>query len=134
MAPPPLPLLPKLPSSDTPYDMSQHGMGGMGSMGVNHHSAMGPMGSMPHGTVGGHGHVGVPFPLHATVDEGGRTRHVCPSCPKEFAKPSALKRHIRSHTGEKLFNCTYPKCDVAFAERGNLKASAARKRRQLTAP
>lgn len=30
---------------------------------------------------------------------------VCPNCPKKFYYNSGLKRHLQSHTGEKLFGC-----------------------------
>ena len=49
--------------------------------------------------------------------------HNCPftSCTKSFLKPSALKRHVRTHTGERPFVCGVSGCGLSFAERGNLK-------------
>ena len=49
--------------------------------------------------------------------------HNCPftSCTKSFLKPSALKRHVRTHTGERPFVCSVSGCGLSFAERGNLK-------------
>ena len=49
--------------------------------------------------------------------------HNCPftACTKSFLKPSALKRHVRTHTGERPFVCSVSGCGLSFAERGNLK-------------
>lgn len=37
---------------------------------------------------------------------------MCPNCPKKFYYNSGLKRHLQSHTGEKLFGCNI--CEKRF--------------------
>ncbi|GAA5959637.1 hypothetical protein JCM21900_002142 [Sporobolomyces salmonicolor] len=46
-------------------------------------------------------------------------RYACPHCPKRFARPSSLRIHTFSHTGEKPFTC--PLCDRAFSVQSNLR-------------
>uniref|UniRef100_A0A3P8W7B6 HTH CENPB-type domain-containing protein n=2 Tax=Cynoglossus semilaevis TaxID=244447 RepID=A0A3P8W7B6_CYNSE len=43
----------------------------------------------------------------------------CPECGKTFACRSYLLRHLKRHTGEKLFSCT--ECGKKFTERGSLR-------------
>jgi len=44
--------------------------------------------------------------------------HICPHCGKSFPDTTKLKGHIRTHTGEKPFQCD--KCDKTFAIKGGL--------------
>ncbi|GAA6028280.1 hypothetical protein JCM8097_006954 [Rhodosporidiobolus ruineniae] len=60
---------------------------------------------------------GYEAPQEAAVNEPGR--YICPHCSKRFARPSSLRIHMHSHTGEKPFSC--PLCDRAFSVQSNLR-------------
>ncbi|GAA5854310.1 hypothetical protein JCM8547_001776 [Rhodosporidiobolus lusitaniae] len=50
---------------------------------------------------------------------GEAGRYICPHCAKRFARPSSLRIHMHSHTGEKPFTC--PLCERAFSVQSNLR-------------
>ncbi|KAH6605260.1 hypothetical protein Trco_006967 [Trichoderma cornu-damae] len=57
---------------------------------------------------------GIPFP--PTQD-----RYICQTCNKAFSRPSSLRIHSHSHTGEKPFKCPHAGCGKAFSVRSNMK-------------
>jgi len=63
---------------------------------------------------------------HKTTREHTRARQKrnytlkCQVCPKMFHSNSALVEHMRSHTGERPFQC--PKCDMSFSYSSCLKS------------
>ncbi|XP_015234938.1 PREDICTED: sal-like protein 1 [Cyprinodon variegatus] len=58
----------------------------------------------------------------------GRLQHICRFCGKGFSSDSALQIHLRSHTGERPYQC--PVCLSRFTTRGNLKVHFLRHREQ----
>ncbi|XP_016341430.1 zinc finger protein 516-like isoform X1 [Sinocyclocheilus anshuiensis] len=63
---------------------------------------------------------------NAMAEQAGLTRsgsqqgeYVCPVCRKSFNQPSHYSTHMRSHTGERPFQCRY--CPYSASQKGNLK-------------
>ncbi|OCL04231.1 hypothetical protein AOQ84DRAFT_123005 [Glonium stellatum] len=48
-------------------------------------------------------------------------RYICQTCNKAFSRPSSLRIHSHSHTGEKPYKCPQPGCGKAFSVRSNMK-------------
>ncbi|KAK4168601.1 transcription factor YY2 [Cladorrhinum sp. PSN259] len=48
-------------------------------------------------------------------------RYICQTCNKAFSRPSSLRIHSHSHTGEKPFKCPVAGCGKAFSVRSNMK-------------
>ncbi|XP_053962691.1 transcription factor grauzone-like [Anastrepha ludens] len=58
--------------------------------------------------------------MHAT-----EKKHVCKLCDKAFKRPSHLREHMTTHTGEVLYTCTF--CPQTFNSNANMYAHRKRK-------
>jgi len=75
--------------------------------------------------------LGLPTPKHYTHknfsvqlspnDSSSGNRYQCPYCSKRFSRPSSLRIHTYSHTGEKPFVCTEPGCGRKFSVQSNMR-------------
>ncbi|EEB09383.1 transcription factor zf-C2H2 type [Schizosaccharomyces japonicus yFS275] len=62
--------------------------------------------------------------IHGSVNGAGNTtsvRYKCSECLQGFSRPSSLKIHTYSHTGERPFVCDYNGCGKAFNVRSNMR-------------
>ncbi|KAE9411584.1 hypothetical protein BT96DRAFT_1011369 [Gymnopus androsaceus JB14] len=55
------------------------------------------------------------------VDNSPNTRHQCGYCGKRFSRPSGLKIHLTTHTGEKPYVCPEEGCHRSFSVRSNMR-------------
>lgn len=57
----------------------------------------------------------------STSHPSAAERYKCPHCHKGFSRPSSLRIHIYSHTGEKPFDCPEPGCGRRFSVQSNMR-------------
>ncbi|RQM06554.1 hypothetical protein DH86_00003265, partial [Scytalidium sp. 3C] len=60
-------------------------------------------------------------PSSAASFPQSQDRYICQTCNKAFSRPSSLRIHSHSHTGEKPFKCPHRGCGKAFSVRSNMK-------------
>ncbi|KAL0078321.1 hypothetical protein F4703DRAFT_1879776 [Phycomyces blakesleeanus] len=57
----------------------------------------------------------------ADTEEESLGRYCCTFCHKKFSRPSSLRIHTYSHTGEKPFVCTEENCGRKFSVQSNMR-------------
>ncbi|PGH04183.1 hypothetical protein AJ79_07161 [Helicocarpus griseus UAMH5409] len=60
-------------------------------------------------------------PSNAAPYPQNHDRYICRTCHKAFSRPSSLRIHSHSHTGEKPFKCPHINCGKSFSVRSNMK-------------
>src|SRR5579859_4370329 len=58
---------------------------------------------------------------HRTNSASPSERYMCHECNKSFSRPSSLRIHTFSHTGEKPFLCPERGCTKRFSVRSNMR-------------
>lgn len=62
-----------------------------------------------------------PLPPGKDSQGADQNRYLCPFCSKRFSRPSSLRIHTYSHTGEKPFVCTEEGCGRRFSVQSNMR-------------
>lgn len=57
-----------------------------------------------------------------TANFDPKKKHACPLCQARFQRPEHVKRHMKSHSSEKPYECDEPNCGKRFNRKDNLKA------------
>ncbi|KAH9485189.1 Zinc finger protein C25B8.19c [Psilocybe cubensis] len=58
---------------------------------------------------------------NSSEENGGSAKYECSYCGKGFNRPSSLKIHLNSHTGEKPFVCPVESCGRSFSVLSNMR-------------
>lgn len=59
--------------------------------------------------------------FNSKVSTSAQKKHRCKICEKRFTRPSSLRTHTYSHTGEKPFSCNFDGCGRHFSVVSNLR-------------